>query len=143
MLNVWRIPLLFFVSGMGVYFAMQHRNWKQLLKERAGRILIPFVFGIFVIVPIHIYLLQSHYQWELSYQPGPGHLWFLGNIFAYVIILSPVFYYLKKNEQGKTIARIDISSDMKTHEFDDHLFAQLVEKLKAAGIITGTESDGE
>jgi glucan biosynthesis protein C len=106
MLNVWRIPLLFFVSGMGVYFAMQHRNWKQLLKERGGRILIPFVFGIFAIVPIHMYLLQSYYQWELSYQAGPGHLWFLGNIFAYVIILSPVFYYLKRHEQGELVTRI-------------------------------------
>src|SRR3989337_1686885 len=45
MLNVWRIPLLFFVSGMGVYFAIQNRNFKQLLLERAGRILVPFVFG--------------------------------------------------------------------------------------------------
>ena len=25
MLNVWRIPLLFFVSGMGTYFAIQNR----------------------------------------------------------------------------------------------------------------------
>src|SRR5687767_7815238 len=46
MLNVWRIPLLFFVSGMGVCFAFHNRNWKQLLRERAGRILLPFLFGM-------------------------------------------------------------------------------------------------
>jgi glucan biosynthesis protein C len=34
MLNVWRIPLLFYVSGMGLYFAMRKRNWKQLFLER-------------------------------------------------------------------------------------------------------------
>jgi glucans biosynthesis protein C len=101
MLNVWRIPLLFFVSGMGVYFALQNRNWKQLLQERAGRILLPFAFGIFFIVPIHLYLWRYYYHWELTYQPSPGHLWFLGNIFAYVVVLSPVFFYLKKNEDGK------------------------------------------
>jgi glucan biosynthesis protein C len=106
MLNIWRIPLLFFVSGMGVYFAIQHRNWKQLFKERVVRIFIPFVFGIFVIVPVHMYLLQSYYQWERSYQPGPGHLWFLGNVFVYVIILSPVFFLLKRNEKGKMVSRI-------------------------------------
>src|SRR5687767_13305909 len=50
MLNVWRIPLLFYVSGMGVYFAIQNRSWKQLLLERAGRILLPFLFGIVLIV---------------------------------------------------------------------------------------------
>lgn len=106
MLNVWRIPLLFFVSGMGVYFAMQHRSWKQLLIERARRILIPFVFGMFVIVPIHMVLLQHYYKWQISYQPGPGHLWFLGNIFIYVIILCPVLYYLKKNELGAIVTRL-------------------------------------
>lgn len=101
LLNVWRIPLLFFVSGMGVYFAMRKRNWKQLIMERTGRIFVPFVFGIFVIFPISIYILKSYYQWEQSYDPHPGHLWFLGNIFAYVVLLSPLFFYLKKNENGK------------------------------------------
>lgn len=106
MLNVWRIPLLFFVSGMGVYFAIQNRNWKQLLRERAGRILIPFVFGIFVIVPISILIWQYHYHRELAYVYDPGHLWFLGNIFVYVVILLPVFFYLKKNEEGRMVGWI-------------------------------------
>jgi hypothetical protein len=103
MLNVWRIPLLFFVSGMGVYFALQNRNWKALIKERATRILIPFVFGMVCVVPLHMYLMQAHYQWEISYAPNPGHLWFLGNIFIYVLILSPVFLFLKRNEMGKFV----------------------------------------
>jgi len=101
MLNVWRIPLLFFVSGMGVYFAIRRRNWKQLLAERSKRILLPFLFGIVVIVPLHIFIWQRHYLQDFSYIPNPGHLWFLGNIFAYVVILSPVFFYLKKNEDSR------------------------------------------
>jgi glucans biosynthesis protein C len=99
MLNVWRIPLLFFVSGMGVYFAIQNRNWKQLLRERVSRILLPFLFGMFFIVPINILIWQYHYHWELAYNFNPGHLWFLGNIFVYVVILSPIFFYLEKNER--------------------------------------------
>ncbi|CAN5530368.1 hypothetical protein BH10BAC4_BH10BAC4_17830 [soil metagenome] len=106
MLNVWRIPLLFFVSGMGVFFALQNRNWKELLKERARRIVIPFVFGMFCVVPLHMYLMQFHYGWKISYEPNPGHLWFLGNIFSYVLILSPVFFYLKKNEHGRVVSII-------------------------------------
>jgi glucans biosynthesis protein C len=106
MLNVWRIPLLFFVSGMGVYFAIQNRNWKQLLLERAGRILLPFLFGIVIIVPIHTYIWQNYYQFDLNYNPNPGHLWFLGNIMIYVVILSPVFFYLKRNESGKIVTGI-------------------------------------
>jgi glucans biosynthesis protein C len=103
MLNIWRIPLLFFVSGMGVYFAMQYRDWKQLIGERAKRILLPFVFGIFVIVPISTFLWQTYNDLGTSYSYHPGHLWFLGNIFSYVLILAPVFFYLKKNEGGKVV----------------------------------------
>lgn len=103
MLNVWRIPFLFFVSGMGIYFSMQHRNWKQLLQERALRILLPYVFGMFCIVPISIFILQYYYKLNLGYSYNAGHLWFLGNVFAYVLILSPVFFYFKNNENGKVV----------------------------------------
>jgi glucan biosynthesis protein C len=103
MLNIWRIPLLFFVSGMGVFFALQTRNWKQLLLERAKRILLPFVFGMFAIVPISIYIWQRHYDFGASYSYDSAHLWFLGNIFAYVVLLSHIFFYLKKNENGRVV----------------------------------------
>jgi len=101
MLNIWRIPLLFFVSGMGVCFAIRKRNLKHLLLERTQRILVPFVFGIFFIVPIHIFIWQKYYSQDLVYTPHPAHLWFLGNIFIYVVLLSPLFFYLKRNEHGR------------------------------------------
>ena len=47
MLNIWRIPLLFFVSGMGVCFAIQKRSWKELILERTRRILLPFLLSIY------------------------------------------------------------------------------------------------
>lgn len=100
MLNVWRIPLLFFVSGMGVYFAIQNRNWKQLFKERSLRILVPFLFGILVIVPAQVCMVQYYYHQPVSYQPGRAHLWFLGNILLYLLLLAPVFFYLQKNKEG-------------------------------------------
>lgn len=104
LLNVWRIPLLFFVSGMGVYFALRKRNWFDLLKERAARILLPFAFGVFAIVPVHILIWQYHFKIGLSYSYGPGHLWFLANIFIYVVLLSPLFIFLKKQENGKFVS---------------------------------------
>jgi glucan biosynthesis protein C len=104
LLNVWRIPLLFFLSGMGVYFAMRSRNWSQLILERTRRILIPFVFGIFVIVPVHLAIWRSFYDMNQSYTWSPGHLWFLGNIFCYVLVLSPVLFFFKKNESGKFVS---------------------------------------
>ncbi|MBT1685981.1 acyltransferase family protein [Dawidia soli] len=101
MLNIWRIPLLFFVSGMGVYFALQNRTAGQLLLERTRRILVPFLTGIALIVPAHIYLWQRYNGFTQSYSPNPGHLWFLGNIFIYIVVLLPVVYNLQRHETGR------------------------------------------
>tara|TARA_R110000796_G_scaffold104102_1_gene213729 strand:- start:92475 stop:93518 length:1044 start_codon:yes stop_codon:yes gene_type:complete len=109
MLNVWRIPLLFYVSGMGLYFAMKKRNWKALILERSKRILLPFVFGFIAITPLHFFIFQKYYKMPLNYYPSSSHLWFLGNIFIYVLLLSPIFFYLKKHSIGifqKTLSKI-------------------------------------
>lgn len=96
MINVWRIPILFVVSGMGVAFAMRRRTWQQLLLDRAVRILLPFLFGYFAIAPIVAYGAMIYYGIEPVYQPGTAHLWFLGNIFAYVLLLLPLLIWMKK-----------------------------------------------
>ena len=106
LLNVWRIPLLFYVSGMGVYFALRKRNWRQLLQERSRRILLPFLFGILAITPLHLFILQAYYKMPLSYYPHAGHLWFLGNIFIYVLVLSPLFFYLMKKANGRLMNKL-------------------------------------
>lgn len=101
MINVWRIPILFYVSGMGVYFAIQNRNVGQLLGDRAVRILLPYVFGILAIVPLHNFIYQKFYGLELSYFAHPGHLWFLGNIIIYISLLFPLFFYLVRNPENR------------------------------------------
>jgi len=102
-LNVWRIPLLFFVSGMGVYFAMQSRTWLELIGERAQRIFLPYLFGMFVIVPVQLLIWRSYNNMEPRYTSNPGHLWFLGNIMMYVVIFFYLFYYLKDKSIIKKI----------------------------------------
>ena len=85
---------------MGVYFAIRKRTWQALITERSKRILLPLVFGIIAIVPLHFLVFQKYYNLPLSYEPHPGHLWFLGNIFLYVLILTPLFFYFKNNQEG-------------------------------------------
>ena len=97
LINIWRIPMLFIISGMGVCFAMTRRNWKELLKERTIRILFPFLVGLFLIVPLHVFIYQKFHYLELTYIPNAGHLWFLANIYTYVILLSAIFFYLNNN----------------------------------------------
>lgn len=94
MLAVWRIPLLFMISGMGVRFAMERRDWKALLKDRAVRILVPFVFGTYVLGVV-LYLVLPAMGWDAEYIPNFGHLWFLANIFLYVVWLMGLLVFLK------------------------------------------------
>ncbi|SDW33926.1 Surface polysaccharide O-acyltransferase, integral membrane enzyme [Lutibacter oricola] len=96
LLNIWRIPILFYVSGMGVYFALRKRNNIELLIERSKRILLPFLFGVVAISPLHMFVFQDYYNLGLNYYPQMGHLWFLGNIFIYVLLGLPIFYGIKK-----------------------------------------------
>ena len=105
LLNVWRIPFLFFVSGMGIAFAMKKRSVKELLFERAKRILVPYIFGLLCIVPLHWLIFQKYYEIPLAYAPNPGHLWFLGNLVTYIICLWPLFYYMKKDNSASRIMK--------------------------------------
>ncbi|GGD41012.1 acyltransferase [Emticicia aquatilis] len=101
MLNVWRIPILFYVSGMGLYLAIQNRNLKQVFVERFLRIGLPLIFGSVAIVPFHLWLLQLYYQRDNAYLPNMGHLWFLGNILFYVTILLPIIFFFKNRSDSK------------------------------------------
>tara|TARA_Y100000758_G_C16009340_1_gene407027 strand:- start:56 stop:1093 length:1038 start_codon:yes stop_codon:yes gene_type:complete len=97
LINIWRIPLLFIISGMAVCFSMKRRNWKEMFKDRGLRIMVPYIFGVFVICPISILSQSIFYGGEISYTPNPGHLWFLNNIWVYFCCLIALFVYLQKN----------------------------------------------
>jgi len=105
LINVWRIPILFLISGMGVAFSMRKRNLIEFFSERSLRILLPLIFGSAILVPLQMEVwamrLGGH-EFFSSYSPNPAHLWFLGNIFIYIIFCAPLFFYLKKNPESFT-----------------------------------------
>jgi len=100
MMNVWRIPILFLVSGMGVRFALERRDWIALVKDRSYRILLPFVFGTVFIGPLAIMIGVWSIGFDVVYFPTPAHLWFLGNIYLYVLVFLPVLMYLKNHSDN-------------------------------------------
>ncbi|MEM9080836.1 MAG: acyltransferase [Verrucomicrobiota bacterium] len=95
-LNIWRIPILFLISGMGLRFSLQRRTPARLLGERSFRILLPFLFAILVLGPLNALLYLNYYQQPLTYIPNAGHAWFLGNIFLYVLLTFPLVLLYKK-----------------------------------------------
>ena len=108
----WRMPLLFMISGCGIWFALGNRSAGQFLKERAGRLLIPLVFGVLVIVPPQVYLQRLsegvNFDSYIAFYPHffdghifaggnftPNHLWFIYSLFFYSVAALPVMLFLK------------------------------------------------
>ena len=99
-LNVWRIPILFVVSGMGVRFAMERRGMRRLVGERSLRLGVPLVFGSYLINPLFFVFADIFYGREVTYAPSPLHLWFLVFILLYAVALAPLLYYLKSRPRN-------------------------------------------
>jgi len=96
MLNVWRIPLLFVISGMGVCFAMERRDWRSMLKDRTIRIAVPYLFGI-IVLNLFFAVMLPIWGWKADYTIQFGHLWFLLNIYLYTMWFLGIMMYLKDN----------------------------------------------
>lgn len=109
-LHVWRMPLLLFVSGAGSFLALRRRSPLAFLGERHRRLLIPLVFGCFVIVPPQTYverITQFRSFWEfyptvLELVPTPlggsftwNHLWFVVYLLVYSVALLPLLLWLR------------------------------------------------
>jgi len=124
-LNQWRLPLLFLISGMVIYYSIGKRNAKGVFLERSKRLLIPLVFGIFVIVPPQIYYerifdgIDFANYWEFwktvfEFVPFPlggslswHHLWYVLYIFVYSIIALPLFLYLGNKKTASLKERVN------------------------------------
>ena len=117
----WRLPLLFFISGAGVAFALRRRSYGGLARERVVRLLVPLVFGMFVIVPPQIYLEHlwrgvsyasyvDFYPRVLEFEPYPAgafswhHLWFVAYVFVYALASIPVFALLRRAQLATKLA---------------------------------------
>lgn len=104
-INQWRLPLLFFVSGAGIYFALGTRTAGAFAKERLVRIFVPLVFGMFVVVPPQLYYEWLHHEtFKGSYfEFYPmyfkhitwNHLWFLTYLFVFSLLALPLFISLR------------------------------------------------
>ncbi|WP_299109833.1 acyltransferase family protein [uncultured Tenacibaculum sp.] len=109
-LHLWRMPLLFLVSGVGTYYALGHRTVKKYLNERFTRLFIPFVVGIITLVPVQVYIekiemyssLGSFYleMFNGVYPTGNfswHHLWFILYLFLISLLISPFLNYLRSD----------------------------------------------
>ena len=103
LLNIWRIPVLFVISGMAAGFVLRRRGVKELVCDRMMRIVPPLFFGSLFIVPIFPALYAVYEGRSPTYQPSPGHLWFLLNLVSYTVLLLPLILWVKRRPENSLI----------------------------------------
>jgi len=54
--SLWGMPLLFLVSGIGARYALRSRTAGAFLRERLGRLLVPLLSGLVLLVAPMFYL---------------------------------------------------------------------------------------
>ena len=110
-LNRWRMPLLFAISGIAIGICQPMRGPFRFAGNRTWRLLLPLIFGMLFIVPIQSYCEAvrngavptgfAHFmQRYLQLKPWPdggwtgashgvtwNHLWYLAYLWIYTLIL--------------------------------------------------------
>jgi glucans biosynthesis protein C len=119
-LHQWRLPLLFFISGVGIRFSLRKRSVISFAGERFVRLFIPLLFAMFFTIPLQVYFerlqkgqINISYAdfyptvWELTpYPEGTltwSHMWFVVYLFVFCMLLLPVFglFKIKFLQQSK------------------------------------------
>ena len=113
-MSLWIMPIFMVLAGTSTYYSLQSRSAWQYLRERILRLLVPFLFGMFVIVvPQAYYELLYHGKSPsanlFDYYPAyilslPErfthfsyyHLWFLALLFIFSLVCLPLFLDLLK-----------------------------------------------
>jgi glucan biosynthesis protein C len=124
-IGLWHMPLLFLLAGASTYFALGKRSSRQYLWERVKRLLVPFFFGVLVLVPpqtwyglrFHSGSTQSYWSYITSgdflvENPagdyyggyGTGHLWFIEVLFFISVIVLPLVAW-GRSERGGAVMR--------------------------------------
>jgi glucan biosynthesis protein C len=124
-LNQWRLPLLFFVSGAGIWFAFAKRKVIEFIRERFIRLFCPLAFGVLIMIPPQVYyewlhhgtfsgsighfypLFFKHITWN--------HLWFLAYLLVFTFIALPLFLYLRSEKNESVMIAIFSSLSKKHH----------------------------
>ena len=114
-MHYWRMPLLLFISGIGTSFMLRRCSLVRFVWERHNRLMIPLVFGMFVIVPPQIYVERidsfasyfEFYQSVFIMEPYPEgnfswhHLWFIAYLFCFSLCGLPIFAFFRSEKSSR------------------------------------------
>ncbi len=104
-LNLWFMRMLFFISGISTFYALQKRSNKDYFIERCKKLLLPTVFAIILLCPAmgyfkaitmnnfnnSIFSFYPVFFKDIVYYLGWAHFWFL----VYLFVFSMIFLLIR------------------------------------------------
>lgn len=131
----WGMPLLFVISGMGVWYSLRSRSATAFVRERLRRLGVPLLVGLLTLVPLQVYLglrragdpgpsgsfygrfwdVQPALDFPFVVKAAPdglfetGHLWFLVCLLGFSLALLPGLTWLRRPRGGRLVDRMAAS----------------------------------
>jgi surface polysaccharide O-acyltransferase-like enzyme len=122
----WGMPFFFLLAGAGSAFALRRRTAGAYTRERFNRLLLPFIGGSLLLMPLMLYFEWRHkIQTGLLTSPFAAflldrnqgftpiwfgalgyHLWFLGFLFSFSLLCLPIFLWLKGDAGRRLTSRL-------------------------------------
>ena len=99
----WFMCLLFIVSGISCNYSLRKRNNKEFIKDRAKRILLPSVLGIFIYGWISGFI--KYFIYSLM---GIGPLWFCHVLFIGSLLIVLIRKIDKKEKINNLCKKINL-----------------------------------
>jgi glucan biosynthesis protein C len=124
LVDVFIMPVLFFVSGYFVLPSLQKRTVSKFLVDKARRLLIPWVLAVLIITPLLLYdtpnqpvkpfwnywlSFMEGFPTQLSYLPHTltqGPYWFISLLFVFFVLFA-LIYALTCRRWSVAIARAE------------------------------------
>jgi glucans biosynthesis protein C len=125
-LAAWGMPFFFLIAGAGSWLALRRRTPRRFAGERLQRLLIPYVVGVLLLMPIMLF-----FEWRQRLQTGATtllfpeyvisrpvdlsprlfawtgyHLWFLGFLFCFSMLALPLFVWLKGEHGSRLLSSL-------------------------------------
>jgi glucans biosynthesis protein C len=119
---IWGLPMIFFISGASVFYAIGKFGAGKYVKGIVARLLVPLIVGIFTHIAFQVYVENLHkgkfngsffdfypHYFDGMYGFGGNfawmglHLWYLEALFLFSLLCLPLFVWLKNSRGGQRV----------------------------------------
>jgi len=130
LINPWFMPLLFVLAGMSARYALEKRSTREFIRQRIGKLLIPFLTGLVFIIPFQTFYARKFFDnytgsiWDnlryffthltdFSGYDGAftlGHLWFILFLFLISMMALAVWRVVPYEKAEKYVEKLSVYS---------------------------------